>query len=415
MYMKRALIVTVGTGTRPDVDIVRPLVKTIKDSRPDFLVMAVTAASREHGERIAKELGIREDKDEFQMVTLEGFDDFQRVFRDLNEVHRDLARRGYSPEEIQLDFTSGTKAMSSGAVCSAIYNQCQSFKYVTGDRRNGVVVDDTERFLSFSPNEIYALHDMKLAQTLIYRLRFATAAEILSNINRRTISPCDQQEVQDLMAVTRVYRAWDLFDHATAINVIKTINWGSMLVREFQPGEAALDLLNRLGSSSTGETGDLLVDLYNNSIRRGIEGKYDDAVARLYRAVELLAQSILNRTYGIKSNDVDLTLIPDTMRSTLEQHRSEDGVIRIGLVLNYKVLAALGDPVGAHFMSSDRLQGRLKERNVSILAHGTTPVSKRLFKSLLSDVCSLIQVSISDFSNRSGDCQFPWLGAENRD
>ena len=60
MNIKRALIVSVGTGTRPDVYIVKPLVKTIRDSRPDFLVLIVTNGSRIYGEAIAKELTLDE-------------------------------------------------------------------------------------------------------------------------------------------------------------------------------------------------------------------------------------------------------------------------------------------------------------------------------------------------------------------
>ena len=83
MNTKRALIVTVGTGTRPDVYIVKPLVKTIKDSRPE----------------------------------------------------------------------------------------CASIKYITGQRKNGVVINGTEKFLTVSPSAVFALHDIQLAHELILRLR----------------------------------------------------------------------------------------------------------------------------------------------------------------------------------------------------------------------------------------------------
>ena len=139
MNTKRVLIVTVGTGTRPDVYIVKPLLKTIRDSRPDFLVLNVTDGGRIECEAIAKELSL--DESSCLMESLQDFDDFQAVFRSINRVFRKLDEMGFSPEEIQLDFTSGTKAMSSGAVLSAIYNQCSSIKYITGKRKNGVVID----------------------------------------------------------------------------------------------------------------------------------------------------------------------------------------------------------------------------------------------------------------------------------
>jgi len=44
--MKRALILTVGTGTRPDTNIVRPLVKTIRHSHPDFVAFVASSMSK---------------------------------------------------------------------------------------------------------------------------------------------------------------------------------------------------------------------------------------------------------------------------------------------------------------------------------------------------------------------------------
>ena len=108
--------------------------------------MIVTDGSRIYGKAIAKELSL--DELSCLIVSLQDFDDFQAVFRSINRVFRKLDEMGFSPEEIQLDFTSGTKAMSSGAVLSAIYNQCASIKYITGQRKNGVVIDGTEKFLT---------------------------------------------------------------------------------------------------------------------------------------------------------------------------------------------------------------------------------------------------------------------------
>ena len=88
MKIKRALIVTVGTGTRPGVHIVKPLVKTIRDSRPDFLLLVVTEKSLLFGEDIVKELGL--DKSSYVYEPLKDFDDFQSVFRRINHAFHKL-------------------------------------------------------------------------------------------------------------------------------------------------------------------------------------------------------------------------------------------------------------------------------------------------------------------------------------
>jgi len=49
----------------------------------------------------------------------------------------------------------------------------------------------------------------------------------------------------------------------------------------------------------------LIADILNNARRRMKEGKYDDAMARLYRTVELIAQYRLKMKYEIDTSDVD--------------------------------------------------------------------------------------------------------------
>ena len=410
MFKKRALIVTVGTGTRPDVYIVKPLVKTVKDSRPDFTAFIVTEESRIYGEAIAKELEL--DKPSYTLVLLKESDDFQSVFREVNHVFRTLNVLGYSSEQIQVDFTSGTKAMSSGAVLSAIYNQCLSLKYITGQRKNGVVIDGSEKFLTINPAGIFALHEIQLAQELIFRLRFATASEIIGNINLNLIDQKERHWVKNLELITQAYRAWDIFNHGKALARFQKVDWKMVSLTAFRPGSPSLSLLNALketGDSNSGEF--LLVDLYNNSLRRGIEGKYDDAVARLYRASELFAQQILEQPpYGIKSADVDLALVPASIRADLEKNRDDqDNKVRIGMEMDYKLLEALGHPVGRHFLEDKQLRGRVRERNESILGHGSKPVSKGLYGKLRSSLVNLFQLEIPDFEEKAKEVQFPWL------
>jgi len=408
--LKRALIVTVGTGTRPEVNIVRPLVKTIKDSRPDFLVLVVTEASERFGEEIKTNLKWPEEAG--FTVLLRDFDDFQAVFREVNQVFRRLAAMGYAPDEIQVDFTSGTKAMSSGAVSAGIFHQCQSLKYITGERRHGVVVDGTEKFLTVSPLAIYARHDLKLARELILRLRFRTAEEILRAVNAVLLDPEEQQERDQLRLVAQAYWAWDIFDHKEAGFRFSKIAWDSLGDSPYRPAEAALDLLSHLaGEDDRTRSQALILDLYNNACRRALEGKYDDAVARLYRVVELFAQQLLRFVFDLDSGDVDLTKVPVSLHDLLEKHRDpSDRKIKVGLHLDYLLLAELGHPVGHAFLDNAPLRGRLGERNQTILAHGLKSVSQSLFNKLKEGISSLFQKEIPDFEERAAAVQFPWLG-----
>jgi CRISPR-associated protein (TIGR02710 family) len=124
----------------------------------------------------------------------------------------------------------------------------------------------------------------------------------------------------------------------------------------------------------------LLVDLLNNAMRRGDdERKYDDAVARLYRAMELLAQRQL-LTHSIDSSDVKPEDIPAELRQKWES-LFEEGSAKIGLAHCYELLTALGDPLG-EFYGDEKAKRLLSTRNNSILAHGLHSVNREVYVTL---------------------------------
>ena len=83
--------------------------------------------------------------------------------------------------------------------------------------------------------------------------------------------------------------------------------------------------------------------------------------------------------------------------------------MKIGLMLGYELLSALGHPVGVAFQRNKELGDRLKERNASILAHGTNPISQRLCNRLFSDVLDFLQLEMPDFEEHAKGAQFPWF------
>lgn len=288
--MKRAMIITVGTGTRPETNIVRPLIKTIRNSHPDFLALAVSSESKKFAEDIVQELALVGDK--YRIIRLPLPDDVQSVFREINEAIRDIMQRGFGPQEIEIDFTSGTKAMTGGAVLSAVFHFCGSLKYITGDRKNGVVMDGTEKFLSISPESIFALQELYLARRFILELRFEPALKILNYINPNLLDEYQRMLLENLENTARAYSCWEVFDHKRFSGYYGKIDFSQP---EVLPFRVHGDIPNRLvGISKTLNSGkvteDILADIFNNARRRFDEGRYEDALSRLYRLTEMLAQ-----------------------------------------------------------------------------------------------------------------------------
>lgn len=406
---KRALIITVGTGTRPDVYIVKPLVKTVENSRPDYLVMVVTEDSREHADEIVRRLGLQPES--IHIVVLHDYDNFQSAFKEINAVFKHLYDLGYKRDEIQLDFTSGTKAMSSGAVLAAVYNQCGSIKYITGQRVNGVVADNTEQFRDIPPTAVFALYDLRLAEKFIRHLQFSAAEALLTDLrkNAALLDQADRASTESMYNIAQAYRLWDTFDHNAAMKIFERIRDCGPIIGDYVPDQAILDHLKCIVKNDEQSNGALVIDLFNNAVRRQYEGKYDDAVARFYRVTEYCAQTILLRKYGIDSSDVALEKIPVPYKEVLGSRCDDEGKIRIGMDWDYRLLAILGDPAGLRYQGDESLQGMLRERNQSVLAHGNKPITGKICRNLKKAIGELIDSGFPGFMALSINVQFPWL------
>ena len=57
------------------------------------------------------------------------------------------------------------------------------------------------------------------------------------------------------------------------------------------------------------------MDLWNSAEKRKAEGRFDDAIARLYRLMEYIAQvQLFNNHRGLETRDLDVKLLPESLR-----------------------------------------------------------------------------------------------------
>jgi CRISPR-associated protein (TIGR02710 family) len=137
-----------------------------------------------------------------------------------------------------------------------------------------------------------------------------------------------------------------------------------------------------------------VLDLLANAKRRKDEGRFDDAVARLYRAIEAIAQVALKEGHGVESTEyVPLERVPEPLRTTWAT-RANEGIVALGLQDAYALLAALTDAVGKKFQDAglNGTKSPLVARNRSILAHGFERVSDTVFDKLWTSALSLAGV-----------------------
>ena len=310
---------------------------------------------------------------------------------------------------VVVDFTAGTKCMSAALAVASHRWSCR-FSYVGGDRRSkdgvGVVESGAERVVrSANPWDAFGYVVVEEAVTVFNHGSYAAAAEVLHQARRRATDPSVKRELSTLQAVTEAYAAWDRFDHATAqgrfADALKNRN--DLLAMFTDPRELILNL-----QCDQAQVTDLagqrqparvwVEDLLRNARRRAVESRHDDAVARLYRAFEALAQLRLREQHGIAdTKSVALEKLPDERRQQWKD-LARDGKVSIGLQEAYAVLLDFGDELGQKFDKEglNGTQSPLVARNQSILAHGFQSVGEPAYSKLHDSLCSLGPFSAAD-------------------
>ena len=157
----KAMIITVGTGVgqtedameRAKKSLTRLFESTIMRSNPDKVLFVVTEESR-----VTLELFMTETSylPSHQIIQLSDFDDIHIIIDELSPVFREI-REKYG--NIEVDFTSGTKAMSASLVlCGLIFNCNALIHNVTRTRKGGSAAPGSQSIQkSFDPLIIHNL------------------------------------------------------------------------------------------------------------------------------------------------------------------------------------------------------------------------------------------------------------------
>ena len=74
-------------------------------------------------------------------------------------------------------------------------------------------MDGMEKFLSITPESIFALQELHLARRFILELRFEAALRVLDSINVFLLDGYQQALLSDLKNIAMAYQYWEAFDH----------------------------------------------------------------------------------------------------------------------------------------------------------------------------------------------------------
>jgi len=339
--------------------------------------------------------------DRYEIVRIEDFDHLEACYREASAVLERLHQQ-WPEARVFADYTGGTKSMAAGLAIAAVDDEGCEVYLVTGIRADLDRVRDRMEFAQpVAVWDIRARRRLKEVAERVSRFDYAGAASLLEAIGLTPLSRELRETVAAHLAICRGLDAWDRFAHAEARELLAPFR--RHLVAEC----VALDELCRR------EPRDPYVrveDLLFNAERRAEQRRYDDAVARAYRALELIAQTRLRAQHGIDTADVDPARVPFDGRAGLEQYRDSRGKIRLALVQGWELLGVLSDePLGAWFHSRKaEVLGLLESRNRSILAHGTEPIDGGAFASRGRRMLDLCREALAHPpGRRSVAIQFP--------
>lgn len=433
MSKKIGLILTIGLATEPSI-------KRINHLKPDFVYFIHSKKSKENALFIIEETNITN----YAFKVLDDHESVDDSFVKSLECIAELQEDDY---EVIGDFTVGTKPMVAGLVMACIEKNCD-YKYLgessEDSRKDGmgpVKSGEEKNKDQENPYENYAINEFRRGKVLFNKYQFLAARDNFTQANEKLIYSDLKERANLFIKIVNLYENWDKFsDEVKILNedkletyplnvylnqILEDIKNSPNLLNYFKNEipdfykqlKKNKQFLDRRISEDNKITKSnrmyYLPDLLNNAERRIIEGKYDDAVARLYRVVELIAQLRLaqynliddnklsqNRSFSINKDQLSNKLNKNQLSeidywSPKNWNNSNKKLIDLGLNEDYRLLNICGEGSTSEFDNKTislvknykRIQEELQKRNKSILAHGLMPINEnqanRLFKLVL--------------------------------
>jgi CRISPR-associated protein (TIGR02710 family) len=395
----KTLVISVGTGTKPSKQTVDSLAKALAQSvdrhRPDKVLFVITKESEETTlPTILKNI----KNYSCEKIKIDNPDNIQQIYETLQPKIHQIRQES---NHIVIDYTSGTKAMTAALAILATLYEANELSYISGKRANGIVQPGTEQIISIRPYFATTEQKIKTAIQFFNKAQYEAATSILNQIQKTIKDPAILNRTAPLLNLAKAYALWDKFQHQKAFKTLKKLDMPELAKNKQFLGQ----LVNRLTQNKESES-HLIADLICNAERRGKEQqKYDDAVARLYRTIELIAQYKLKTQYGINPSKAETSKIP---KELLEKWNiaNKTETIKLSLERDYELLKAMGDELGQKYEEDKQLKNLLSKRNTSILAHGLEPVNKQTYRQLYIKTLEYAEKTVANLKQQLENAKF---------
>jgi len=395
----KALIISVGTGVRSTERAVESLAKamafSINHHNPDKIFFIVTKESRE---TTLPKILQKTKVEEYETLEIGNPDDIQEIYETFQGKFKQMREEF---DEITVDYTSGTKAMTSALTILGTIYEVNTLSYITGKRKDGIVQSGTEKISIVRPYFATIEQKIKTAIQFFNQNQFSATQTILKQIRKTTKDLQITQRIKPLLNLAEAYALWDRFQHEKAFQKLKKID-----KEELGPNKKFLGQLVHNIKKNKDPEPFYIADLINNAKRRGTdERRYDDAVARLYRTIELIAQHTLKKEYKIETSQVKPEQIPKGLLKEWNVPPNTK-IIKISLTKAYELLNAENDELGQKFLQDRKLRNLLSKRNTSILAHHLTPVTQETYRELYQKTLEYAKIVVKNLDQLIRNSKF---------
>lgn len=423
----RALLVLVGKRESP-------ILISLAILKPVRAVLLHTAETRSEAESI-KASNLIDKQLRLEMVQIDPLQSDKTY-----QVLVDIVKKGQN--NWFCDITAGKKVMGA---CLGAFGFWRRIPVVYLDSREfkGVPKPFSERlYLIKNPYDCYGDPLLEAAQKSLEGYYFSSAENVLQSLLETTSLQTQYHKTEKALKIVRAYHQWDCFVHSdpkeeTAQKFYEDfqqlLELYFRLDYRFLDSETAkknMKFVQKLKEEYKVSNPSLkdpwrLADVFRNAERRAVQQAFDDAVARLYRCVEMAATLILWKLepkFNPDSPDWDALRNRYAEIDNLYKQKAQecgikaDGLPRYGkagLSIQITLAAALGEAVKKsgqqnedHLKLADNAvqmhqiyakydkgdESPFALRNRSILAHGSRPVGEdtfRKFRSAAMKICKL--------------------------
>lgn len=279
-------------------------------------------------------------------------------------------------ESISVNYAGGTKSMSAGVVLAAVDLNVNTGLSLGSRRGFDRVKPGNSYQVSVNIQDVRVVTRARSIRSLWREHAYSEAAEQFRMLPRSELSTNIMASINRQQALSTAFGTWDVFLHQDAHAELS--RYTKLFGKWLGPW---LNTLDHLTNNNKPERQELFLihDLWLNAERVALRRRFDDAVGRMYRFLEWVAQIRLCQRHSIDTSDVTLEVIPEALRGRLQPSPST-GKIQPGLLFSWELLSMLetdGAISGFWTNQHRKLESLLATRNYSIMAHGSIPISEK--------------------------------------